>query len=65
MIDEMIANIHCVNRSWFRMTTGLLRGQWAWLGAGFRTADKLLGPGLNRLSPPAWRGWPRKAWTTW
>jgi hypothetical protein len=51
MIDEMIANIHCVNRSWFRMTTGLLWGQWAWLGAGFRTADKLLGAGAEPSLP--------------
>ena len=45
MIDEMIANVHFVSRSWSRMTTGLLGGQWAWLDAGFRTADKLLGAG--------------------
>jgi hypothetical protein len=38
MIDEMIANVRCVNRSWSRVTTGLLRGQWAWVDASFRTA---------------------------
>ena len=42
MIDEMIANVQFVNRSLSRVTTGLLRGQWAWVDAGFRTADKLL-----------------------
>jgi hypothetical protein len=42
MIDEVIANIQCVNRSLSRVTTGLLRGQWAWVDAGFRTADRLL-----------------------
>jgi hypothetical protein len=45
MIDEVIANVHCVNRYWSRVTTGLLRGQWAWVEAGFRTADKFLGAG--------------------
>jgi hypothetical protein len=42
MMDEVIANIRCVNRSLSRVTIGLLRGQWACLDAGFRTADKLL-----------------------
>jgi hypothetical protein len=42
MIDEVIANIRCVNRSLSRVTTGLLRGQWAWVDTGFRTADQLL-----------------------
>jgi hypothetical protein len=43
MIDELLTNFQCVNRYWSRVTTGLLRGQWAWVDAGFRTADKLLG----------------------
>ena len=51
MIDEMIANVHFVSRSWSRMTTGLLGGQWAWLDAGFRTADKLLGAGAEPPLP--------------
>ena len=42
MFDEVMDNIRCVNQSWSRVTTGLLRGQWAWVDAGFRTADKLL-----------------------
>jgi hypothetical protein len=50
MIDEVLTNIQCVNRYWSRVTTGLLRGQWAWVDAGFRTADKLLGAAAE---PPA------------
>ena len=50
MIDEMIANVQFVNRSLSRVTTGLLRGQWAWVDAGFRTADRLLGAAAE---PPA------------
>jgi len=42
MFDEVIDNIRSVNRSWSQVTTGLLRGQWAWVDAGLRTADKLL-----------------------
>jgi hypothetical protein len=51
MIEDMIASIHCVNRSLSRVTTGLLRGQWAWVDAGFRTADKLLGAAAEPLAP--------------
>ena len=43
MIEDVLANIRCVNRSLSRVTTGLLRGQWAWVDAGLRTADRLLG----------------------
>ena len=50
MFDEVMDNIRCVNQSWSRVTTGLLRGQWAWVDAGFRTADKLL-PAADE--PPA------------
>jgi hypothetical protein len=50
MIDEVLTNIQCVNRYWSQVTTGLLRGQWAWVEAGFRTADKLLGAATE---PPA------------
>ena len=50
MIDEVIANIRCVNRSWSQVTTGLLRGQWALVDAGFRTADTLLAAAAE---PPA------------
>ena len=49
MIEDVLANIHSVNRSLSRVTTGLLRGQWAWVDAGFRTADKLLGSAAERL----------------
>ncbi len=48
MIEDVIANLHCVNRSLSRVTTGLLRGQWAWVDAGFRTADRLLGAVATR-----------------
>jgi hypothetical protein len=50
MIDEVIANIRCVNRSLSRVTTDLLRGQWACLDAGLRTMDQLLS---TAAEPPA------------
>jgi hypothetical protein len=50
MIEDVIANIRCLNRSLSRVTTGLLRGQWVWVDAGFRTADGLLGAAAE---PPA------------
>ncbi len=52
MIDEVIANVQSVNRSLSQVTTGLLRGQWAWVDAGFRTAEGLLGAAAERLTPP-------------
>ena len=51
MIDEVIANFQCVNRYWSRVTTGLLRGQWALVDAGFRTADRLLEAGAEPPFP--------------
>jgi hypothetical protein len=51
MFDELIANVRCVNRCWSRVTTGLLRGQWAWAGAGLRAADQLLGAAAEPLAP--------------
>ncbi|HZY86963.1 MAG TPA: hypothetical protein VFE78_19165 [Gemmataceae bacterium] len=51
MIDEVIAGFRCVNRSWSRVTAGLLRGQWAWVDAGFRTADRLLGAAADPAFP--------------
>jgi hypothetical protein len=53
MMDEVIANIRRVNRSLSRVTIGLLRGQWAWVDAGFRAADQLLGAAAE---PPALEG---------
>jgi hypothetical protein len=50
MIEDVIASIQSVNRSLSRVTTGLLRGQWACVEAGFRTADRLLGAAAE---PPA------------
>ena len=51
MIEDVIANIRCLNRSLSRVTTGLLRGQWVWVDAGFRTADGLLGAAAEPLAP--------------
>jgi hypothetical protein len=53
MIEDVLANIHSVNRSLSRVTTGLLRGQWAWVDAGFRTADRLLGAAAEPLAAAA------------
>lgn len=51
MFDELIDNVRSANRSWSRMATGLLRGQWSLVDAGFRTADKLLGAAAGPAAP--------------
>ena len=51
MFDELIDSVRSANRSWSRMATGLLRGQWALVDTGFRTADKLLGAAAEPAAP--------------